>query len=344
MVIEVVPGRVEMSTPGVEGARAASQPPTREPVDVVIPFSGSRSAFEALAARLRALELGPEDSLTVVDNRRRAGTDTTAPLGPMRIVAAPERQSSYYARNRGVAGGRATWLVFLDADVDPAPDLIDRYFDPAPQPGTGFLVGSVNDICSAGAEGESIASRYSRRRRLIDQANTLQMRRPYAKTANCAVRRAAFEEAGGFVDDVRSGGDADLCLRLQSSGWEFELRPDALAEHWSRRRVGQLLAQRSRHGSGAEWLEERYAGFAGPRRCVLGLARNIVGGALRALVSYGRGDVDSSIVQLLDPISNAAFEIGRRIPNATWREQPALALASPRRWLGAMRPARGVTD
>ena len=79
------------------------------------------------------------------------------------------------------------------------------------------MVGSVKDIRAADGEDESIASRYSRLRRLIDQANTLQMQRPYAKTANCLVRRAAFEEVGGFVDDVRSGGDADLCLRLQDA-------------------------------------------------------------------------------------------------------------------------------
>ncbi len=316
----------------------------RDAVDVVIPFSGSEPAFEELVARLRALELGPGDSLTVVDNSRRAAADPRSQGAPMRVVGAHERQSSYYARNRGAAGGHGAWLLFLDADVDPAPDLIDRYLAARPESGTGFLVGSVKDIRAADGEGESIASRYSRLRRLIDQANTLQMRRPYAKTANCLVRRAAFEDIGGFVDEVRSGGDADLCLRLQDAGWGFELRPQAEAAHWSRRRLGDLLAQRSRHGSGAEWLEERYAGFAGPRRGMLGLARNIAGGAVRAFVSYCQRDTDSAIVQLLDPISNAAFEIGRRIPNAIWREQPALVLASPRRWMGAMRQALGVAE
>jgi hypothetical protein len=316
----------------------------REPVDVVIPFSGSARAFEELVVRVRALRLGPGDSLTVVDNSRRGVRDPGSRHAPVRIVAASERQSSYYARNRGAAGGRGTWLLFLDADVEPTPDLIDRYLADAPESGTGFLVGSVKDIRAAEGEGESIASRYSRLRRLIDQANTLQMHRPYAKTANCLVRRAAFEQVGGFAGNVRSGGDADLCLRLQDAGWAFELRPAAEVAHWSRRRLGALFAQRGRHGSGAEWLEHRYHGFAGPRRGMLGLGRNIAGGAVRALASYCRGDTDSAIVLLLDPISNAAFEIGRRIPNATWREQPALMLASPRRWMGAMRQGLGVAE
>lgn len=314
----------------------------RDSVDVIIPFMGSREQLRALAARVSDLRLGVCDSLTVVDNSRHGVLDPASQAWPMRIVTARGRQSSYHARNRGAAGGSGVWLVFLDADVDPVPDLIDRYLLAAPQAQCGFLVGSVRDIVATGGQHESIASRYSRMRRLIDQANTLQMRRPYAKTANCAVRRAAFEQVGGFADDIRSGGDADLCLRLQDAGWAFEVRPDAVVQHSSRRRISGLLAQRGRHGSGAEWLEARYPGFVGPRRGTIGLARNIAGGAIRSLLSYCRGDVDSAIVQLLDPISNAAFEMGRRIPNATWREQPALLLASPRRWMGAIRRTFGV--
>ena len=254
-----------------------------------------------------------------------------------RILGAHERQSSYYARNRGAAAGCGTWLLFLDADVLPAPDLIDRYLTVDPASRAGFLVGAVTDTRSGAGQQESIASRYSRLRRLIDQTNTLQMRQPYAKTANCMVRRAVFEEVGGFADDVRSGGDADLCFRLRRDGWEFELRPDAAVEHRSRRRVVDLLGQRARHGSGAEWLEQRYSGFVGPRRSMLRVGRSIVGGTIRSLASYCRGDIDAAILDLLDPLSNAAFEVGRRIPNATWRELSSRPLAPPHRVMLAVR-------
>ena len=77
------------------------------------------------------------------------------------------------------------------------------YFD-MPPAHTAVVCGSVRDVCATADKRGSVASRYFRSRRLIDQANTYEMERPYAKTANCAVRRAAFERAGGFVDRIRS--------------------------------------------------------------------------------------------------------------------------------------------
>ena len=279
--------------------------------------------MDELIERLRQLRLLSDDTLTIVDNTRDGVVPVDAGFPAMRIVTASDRQSSYHARNRGAYGGRQDWLVFLDADVEPTADLLDLYLAPQPAPQTAVLVGSVRDLGPAPGRRESLAVRYARLRRLIDQDNTLRMARPYAKTANCAVRRAAFEAVGGFADDIRSGGDADLCFRLRDGGWEFELRPEATVGHRGRQHLLGLLGQRARHGSGAEWLEVRYPGFVGPRRRVAGVARNLVEGVVRALMLLLRGRRDQAVIRLLDPVSNAAFELGRRVPNTTWREQPS---------------------
>ena len=63
----------------------------------------------------------------------------------------------------------------------------------------------------------------------LDRAGT-----PYAQTANCAVRRVAFEAVGGFDEQARCGEDADLCFRLAALGWGLGERPEALVVHRTR--------------------------------------------------------------------------------------------------------------
>src|SRR6185437_15286505 len=82
----------------------------------------------------------------------------------------------------------------------------------------------------------------------------------YAQTANCAIRREAFQQVGGFVEEIRSGGDADICFRLKDAGWEIESRDGALVTHTSRSRLSKLLRQRARMGAGAAWLDARHPG------------------------------------------------------------------------------------
>jgi GT2 family glycosyltransferase len=125
------------------------------------------------------------------------------------------------------------------------------------------LAGAIEDVVAE----DTVVARYIARRRKLDQAVTLaHPQRPYAQTANCAVRRSAFEAVGGWPEPIRSGGDADLCWRLAAAGWALEERPAARVRHRSRTTLPALLGQLHRHGSGMAWLDERWPGsFPTPR-------------------------------------------------------------------------------
>ena len=299
----------------------------RPAVDVVLPFKGSDDALARVVGRLASLRLRPGDTLTIADNRPGA---TDARQGSVRIVGAGEQRTSYYARNRGVAAGEAPWLVFLDADVIPPPDLVDRYFDPPPAATTGVLAGAVVDEkpepCSAAARYAYLKSSMSQEITLADDAW------PFAQTANAAVRRAALAQVGGFEESVRSGGDADLCFRLRAAGWALERRPHAAATHRNRATVPRMLAQRARHGAGAAWLAARWPG-ALPRRRWPGLAWWSARRAVQGLAAAARGDRDDALLGLLDGPAVWAFELGRLIPNHPRpRPRPRLRLRTrPRR-------------
>jgi hypothetical protein len=285
-------------------------------VDVVLPFKGSDADLGRVAERLAALTTGPGDTLTIADNRPGATGATIR--GPVRIVGAGAKQTSYFARNAGAAAGDAPWLVFLDADVLPPPDLLDRYFEPEPAETTGVLAGAVVDEEPAT---DTAASRYAYLKSSMSQEITLADDAwPFAQTANAAVRREAFAQERGFEDSVRSGGDADLCFRLRAAGWALERRPGAAVVHRNRATIPRMLAQRARHGAGAGWLARRWPG-AMPRRRWPGLAWWSAKRAAHGLKAAIRHDRDEALLGLLDGPTVWAFELGRLIPN---RPRPKL--------------------
>jgi GT2 family glycosyltransferase len=280
-------------------------------VDVVVPFVGSDTDLDRLLAGLRKLSLSPADTLTVVDNRPDGNTPSQD--GEARVVAAPERRSSYHARNRGAAAGSGDWLLFLDADVVAPADLIERYFAEPPREDTAVLCGAVRD--EPPSADASFAVRYSALRGTLDQGNTLSGPWAYAQTANCAVRRRAFEAIGGFREDIRSGGDADLCFRLRAAGWGIERRDGAEVMHRSRPTLRRLLRQRMRHGSGAGWLDREYPGSAPGHGNWPGLAKWTALTAPRAAARWVRGPREDARVELADIGVLWAMELGRLVPN-----------------------------
>lgn len=275
----------------------------REAIDVVVPVAAGADGVRAVLERMRGLALREGDTLTVVDNR---GAGVQSP----EVIVATEVATSYHARNAGAARGGAPWIAFLDADVEAPADLLDRLLDPAPGERTGVVAGGVVD-----RHGDRPAERYAELKASMSQEVTLGHGEwAFAQTANALVRRTAFEAIDGFREDVRSGGDADLCWRLRAAGWGLEARPDAAVVHRNRATIPAMLGQRFRHGSGAAWLGREHPG-ALPRRHWPGLALWATRRAANGLACLARGDRDGALLGLLDGPAVWAFELGRLVPN-----------------------------
>jgi hypothetical protein len=283
---------------------------SRPAVDIVIPVAGTAAQLVDVLARARALTLAAGDTLTVVDNRRVG-------VGDPDVLVADAVHTSYFARNAGARRGSAPWLLFMDADAHAPPDVVDRLFADAPGDRTAILAGAIVD--EPAGPGAPPALRWAQLNGSMSQEVTLQRGRwAFAQTANCAVRRDAFEAAGGFREHVRSGGDADLCWRLVAAGWELERRTGAAIVHRNRATVHAMLGQRFRHGTGAGWLAREHPG-AMPRRRWPGLAWWSVQRGAAGLAALARGDRDGAITGLLDGPTAWAFELGRLVPNRPLR-------------------------
>jgi len=290
---------------------------TRPAVDVVVPFAGSAERLRELAGRLRRLELEPGDTLLVVDNNARPCA--VPPDGPQ-VLWAGERPTPAHARNRGTAAGGAEWVVFLDADVIPEPGLLDRLFDPPPAGRTALLAGDIAD--AEVPPGGPAMGRWAHMRRLSEQANTLRLRWGWPQTANVACRRAAFDEVGGFRDELRAAEDADLTYRLERAGWGVERRDHALVTHVNRDSALGFARQKLVHGAGGAWLDREYPG-ALPAQRLPGLVwwgvRYLVRGLAMAARQRNR---DRALWACFRPLELIAYELGRSRSNLRPRRTP----------------------
>ena len=282
----------------------------RPTVDVVVPFRGSDESLQRLRERLATLSLRPGDSVLVVDNT----PGRRAPDGDVPVLHADDVPTPAFARNRGAAVGSAEWLVFLDADAEPRPDLLDRYFDPSPAASTGLIGGGVID--EPAPPGAPAAARYAYLRGAMSQEDTFAFGEwGYPKTANVACRRAAFEAVGGFRDEIRAAEDADLTYRLRAAGWEVERREEATVVHLSRKTLRALLVQKALWGAGGAWVHRTYPGavpLVGRRGLMWWALRSTVAGLVSAA---RRRDRDAAILAVFRPLEMLAWELGRLLPN-----------------------------
>src|SRR5204862_5482717 len=102
------------------------------------------------------------------------------------------------------------WLLFIDADCEPLPGILDAYFAEPPGPQVGALAGDVLDAPGQ----DALVARYTRSRQLLDADRGAAFEfKPAAVTANLLVRRATWAAVGGFLEAIRSGGDSDFSWR-----------------------------------------------------------------------------------------------------------------------------------
>jgi GT2 family glycosyltransferase len=227
----------------------------RPPVAVVMPFAGTaEQAADALVA-LASMRARPGDARLLADN---SGTAPVAPDGTVTVIRAGGEHSPARARNAGAAVTEQPWILFLDADCRPSPDLIDAFFaEPIPDQ-VGALGGEIHALPT----GDSLAARYGVAKNFLNSSTHMAHPfRPRLSAANLLVRRRAFDAVGGFREGIRAAEDTDFCWRLQDAGFTLAVRPEATAGHIYRDALGDLRVQWRAYAAGRAWLGRAYPGF-----------------------------------------------------------------------------------
>ncbi|MEO1093302.1 MAG: glycosyltransferase [Cyanobacteria bacterium J06638_28] len=234
-------------------------------VSVIVPIYNGAQDMEALGTCLLAQTIAPATvEFLLVDNNSQDHTpqllqswaDQAREQGfHVKVLLEAEIQSSYAARNRGIRSASGEILVFTDADCRPEPTWLANMVQPFEDSQVGLVVGEIKAL-----PGDSLLEAYAEHRETLSQKFTIAHSfYPYGQTANLAVRRVAFAKAGLFRPYLTTGGDADLCWRVQLSGpWQLQFAADAVVRHRHRATLKELANQWRRYGRSNRYLHELY--------------------------------------------------------------------------------------
>ncbi len=162
-------------------------------------------------------------------------------------------QSSYAARNKGIHAATADILAFTDADCRPLPQWLNLLVEPFINPKVGLVVGEITAL-----PGKTLLEKHAERQSTLTQKDTLAHPFcPYGQTANLAIRREVFQEIGLFRPYMTTGGDADICWRIQrETDWQLYFAETAIVQHRHRADLQEFRSQWQRYGRSNKYLHE----------------------------------------------------------------------------------------
>jgi glycosyltransferase involved in cell wall biosynthesis len=177
-------------------------------VSVVVPaFNEERLLAQTLAqihrSRAAFTSAGCDSELIVCDNNSTDRTAEIARIAGATVVFEPVNQIGR-ARNRGADAASGEWLVFIDADSQPSPEL---FAEVAGQIRTGRCLAGG---CVIRLDGQHRAAQF-----LTRGWNWVSRQRRLLAGSFIFVETAAFRKIGGFSNEFFAGEELDLSQRLK---------------------------------------------------------------------------------------------------------------------------------
>jgi cellulose synthase/poly-beta-1,6-N-acetylglucosamine synthase-like glycosyltransferase len=162
-------------------------------------------------------------------------------------------RSAYAARNVGIQASRGKILAFTDVDCRPQPHWLEELIKPLENPQINLVVGEITGLAS-----NNWLEIYAEKMQILSQHHTLNHENlPYGQTANLALRKSVLAQVGLFRPYLTTGGDADLCWRIQGKFPNcLEFCPQAIVHHRHRSTLQEFYHQWYKYGSSNYYLWE----------------------------------------------------------------------------------------
>jgi GT2 family glycosyltransferase len=208
-------------------------------ISIIVPVYNSPKALRQCLSALQR-SAGPSAEVIVVDDASTDDTGAVAAAMGVRVLRLTNNSGPGAARNYGARHARGDVLLFVDADVVVAPDVVGR----------------VAEVLDKHADVAAVFGSYDNRppaKGVVSQYRNLlhhfvhQDGNPEASTfwAGCgAIRRTVFEDIGGF-DEKRfprpSIEDIELGYRLRRAGYRILLDKGLQGTHLKKWTLGSVV-------------------------------------------------------------------------------------------------------
>jgi glycosyltransferase involved in cell wall biosynthesis/GT2 family glycosyltransferase len=221
---------------------------TTPAISVVVPtynrLDRLRRTLEGLAVQT-GLAAPPE--VVVVSDGSTDGTDEylASDAVPLPVVAISQPNAGpAAARNHGVRRASGQFVLFVDDDAIPAPDLVAAHLRHHAESGgdstvvIGPMTTPEDDVLSPWCrwEQEMLYKQYDAMGRGLWAATARQF-----YTANASVARRHVLDVGGFDEAFRRAEDVELAYRLADRGLQFTFARDAVVVHHADRTFSAWL-------------------------------------------------------------------------------------------------------
>lgn len=232
-------------------------------VSVIVPIYNGEEDIPELVKALLAQTYPPERvEYLLVDNRSGDGTSQLLSEAAtqaqqrgvnLRHLCESETQSAYAARNLGIRAATGEILAFTDADCRPHPDWLLQLVPPFADPEIGIVAGEVTAL-----PGHTWLEKYAASVGMMSQKWLVEHPfLPYGQTANLAIRKEILRQTGLFRPHLTSGGDADICWRIQQQTQaKLFFVPQALIYHRHRGNLRDFQQQWRRYGRSNRYLHD----------------------------------------------------------------------------------------
>ena len=231
-------------------------------LSVIIPAYNAADTLGDQIDALKCQDYKGDSEVVVVDNGSTDGTaekvrDYKRIMPNLRLVSAPEKQSSSYARNAGARAARGDAFLFCDAD-----DVV----------GKGWISALAkaleeHDLVAGAIEMRSLNPEVASPHGYLNngtKAVTLGFL-PSAASCNAAISRQAFDAVHGFSEAFTTCVDVDFSWRLQLLGYEIHDAPSAILHRRRRKTLRARWKQAVETAMGQVNLYRHYAGCGMPR-------------------------------------------------------------------------------